>query len=57
MSLLSWPSTPGRACLVNGGGDTPGVHAVIRGFVDAATRQGVEVLGCLVASPVSENAE
>lgn len=35
-----------RACIVVGGGDAPGVNAVIRGFVHAARRRGIELMGC-----------
>lgn len=34
-----------RACLVSGGGDAPGVNAVVRGFVHAAHRLDFEVVG------------
>ncbi len=36
---------PMRVCLVVGGGDAPGVNAVIRGFTHAARRFSIEVLG------------
>lgn len=35
-----------RACIVIGGGDAPGVNAVVRGFVHAARRRGIELVGC-----------
>ena len=34
-----------RVCLLSGGGDAPGVNAVVRGFVHGAHRHGIEVLG------------
>ena len=34
-----------RVCLLSGGGDAPGVKAVVRAFVHAAHRRSVEVLG------------
>jgi 6-phosphofructokinase len=40
------PTTaPQRVCLLVGGGDAPGVNAVVRGFVHAANRFSIEVLG------------
>jgi 6-phosphofructokinase 1 len=33
-------------CILSGGGDAPGVNAIIRGFVHAARRRSIEVLGC-----------
>ncbi|WP_394842365.1 6-phosphofructokinase [Pendulispora brunnea] len=32
-----------RVCLLGGGGDAPGVNAIVRGFVHAAHRYGFEV--------------
>ena len=34
-----------RVCLVCGGGDAPGVNAIVRGFVHAARNVGIDVLG------------
>ena len=34
-----------RVCLLSGGGDAPGVNAILRGFVHAARQFSVEVLG------------
>jgi 6-phosphofructokinase 1 len=36
---------PQRVCIVSGGGDAPGVNAVLRGFVHAARRLSIDVLG------------
>ncbi len=38
-------SPPKRACILTGGGDAPGLNAVLRGFVHRATQLGLEVLG------------
>jgi ATP-dependent phosphofructokinase / diphosphate-dependent phosphofructokinase len=35
--------TPVRVCLLTGGGDAPGLNAVVRGFFHAATRRGLLV--------------
>ncbi len=35
-----------KVCLLSGGGDAPGVNAVIRAFVHAAQRLSFEVIGC-----------
>jgi ATP-dependent phosphofructokinase / diphosphate-dependent phosphofructokinase len=40
------PSQTSRACIVVGGGDAPGVNAVIRGFVHASASRGIELMGC-----------
>ena len=34
-----------RVCILSGGGDAPGVNAILRGFVHAARHRGIEVLG------------
>ena len=34
-----------RVCIVSGGGDAPGVNAILRGFVHAARHFGMDVLG------------
>ncbi len=46
------PSTPAasgappkRACILTGGGDAPGLNAVLRGFVHRSTQLGIEVFG------------
>ncbi len=36
---------PLRVCLLSGGGDAPGVNAIVRGFVHAARHLSIEVLG------------
>jgi 6-phosphofructokinase 1 len=36
---------PKRACILTGGGDAPGLNAVLRGFVHRALQHGIEVLG------------
>lgn len=33
-------------CILSGGGDAPGVNAILRSFVHAAHRKSIEVLGC-----------
>jgi 6-phosphofructokinase 1 len=38
-------SSPRRVCLLSGGGDAPGVNAIVRGFVHAAGRLAIDVLG------------
>jgi len=38
--------SPRRVCLVVGGGDAPGVNAILRAFVHAARRRSIELLGC-----------
>jgi 6-phosphofructokinase 1 len=38
-------SRPRRVCLLSGGGDAPGVNAILRGFVHAARHFSIEVLG------------
>ncbi len=46
---MTRPGTPTsqvrRVCLVSGGGDAPGVNAILRGFVHAAHRRSIEVVG------------
>jgi ATP-dependent phosphofructokinase / diphosphate-dependent phosphofructokinase len=37
--------SPKRACILTGGGDAPGLNAVLRGFVHRATQLGIEVFG------------
>ena len=34
-----------RVCLLSGGGDAPGVNAIVRGFVHAAHRYSIDVFG------------
>jgi len=36
---------PRRVCLLSGGGDAPGVNAILRGFVHAARHYSMDVLG------------
>jgi 6-phosphofructokinase 1 len=36
---------PQRVCLLSGGGDAPGVNAIVRGFVHAARQFSIDVLG------------
>jgi ATP-dependent phosphofructokinase / diphosphate-dependent phosphofructokinase len=35
-----------RVCILSGGGDAPGVNAIIRGFAHAAHRLGLETFAC-----------
>jgi 6-phosphofructokinase 1 len=35
-----------RVCILSGGGDAPGVNAVVRGFVHAARQLAIDVMGC-----------
>jgi len=48
MAARSSPHPPAhrRVCILSGGGDAPGVNAVLRGFVHAAQRHSIDVLGC-----------
>lgn len=39
------PSAARRVCLLTGGGDAPGLNAVIKGFVLRALAHGIEVIG------------
>ena len=45
-NLLRSDATSNRVCVVVGGGDAPGVNAILRAFVHAAYRLGVAVSGC-----------
>ena len=36
---------PKRVCILTGGGDAPGLNAVLRAFVKTCDAQGIEVLG------------
>ncbi len=40
------PAKRPRICILSGGGDAPGVNAVLRAFVHAARHYSIEVLGC-----------
>jgi 6-phosphofructokinase 1 len=44
MTLTTTPNVPLRVCLLTGGGDAPGLNAVVRAFVHAATRRSILVL-------------
>jgi 6-phosphofructokinase 1 len=44
--MMSQPlGAPRRACILVGGGDAPGVNAIVRAFVHATHRMGIEVVG------------
>lgn len=45
-SSSSHPPVPRRVCILSGGGDAPGVNAILRGFVHAAHRRSIDVVGC-----------
>ncbi len=45
MSLFEPRPHVRRVCILSGGGDAPGVNAVVRGFVHAAHTLSIEVLG------------
>lgn len=44
MSVRADPSSK-RVCILSGGGDAPGVNAILRGFVHAAQRLRLDVVG------------
>jgi phosphofructokinase-like protein len=37
---------PRRVCILSGGGDAPGVNAILRAFVHASHQHSIDVLGC-----------
>jgi 6-phosphofructokinase 1 len=43
--MTTEPELPLRVCILTGGGDAPGLNAVVRAFVHAATRQSILVCG------------
>lgn len=45
MTIVKTEVSTRRVCLVSGGGDAPGVNAIVRGFVHAAHRLSLEVVG------------